>query len=484
MVIGVVIAEKYKIMAVLSTIGEAVLYSAISLSDSSFVTVREFFPSSYCKRETQEDQVSVRPVLGKEVLFASLKEEFLEKGRLLKALSDNDGALLKCIAVEEKNGTAYTVFRDSVYETLSDFLARHGGKVKWNTLKRMLAPVITLLTDMERQGFHHRGISPESLLVTETQQLILTDFLLSEARGVGGALPAELCFGYTAPEQYTPGGWQGGFTDVYSLAAVCYCALSGIPPVDAGQSRRTERAELTDLSEDTPKYVSDAIAKALSHDSSQRPQSVSVFWYSLLDDGSGTVVFDTENQSPDNKPLPSTRHMFAKLLGFVLVSVVLSAIGLAFMLGLPDEPPVMPSDISPEASPAIVLAPKLSGQHVDSVAPDMFDQYEINIIWEYSESYARGTIIAQDPRPDVPLEDGVIDLLVSLGTEYTTMPSVVGSPIEEAKTRLDSLSIRYEVIEILSADALANTVAQCSFELGEVVSKADDTVTLYVAIGQ
>ena len=125
-------------------------------------------------------------------------------------------------------------------------------------------PLFTTITYLHSNGLVHRGISPESIRVNAKGQLMLwgfgTDALYSKDTIIEPSLSA-----YTAPEQYKCGGWQGAWTDVYSIAAVLYKSLTGTLPSDAESRKEVDQlCPPEELNINIPSEVSDAIMNSSS----------------------------------------------------------------------------------------------------------------------------------------------------------------------------------------------------------------------------
>lgn len=133
------------------------------------------------------------------------------------------------------NGTAYLVMDYYEGETLYDYLARQSGKkLPWRQAVNLLLPVLDGLAEVHRNGFMHRDVKPRNLYLTQRGQLVLLDFgaarqVVSDDRTRSLAIYTN---GYAAYEQQQHvQGEQGLWTDVYSVAATLYFALTAhVPP--------------------------------------------------------------------------------------------------------------------------------------------------------------------------------------------------------------------------------------------------------------
>lgn len=132
----------------------------------------------------------------------------------------------------------------------------------------------------------HRDLKPGNVKITPDGHIFLVDFGL--AKVVQGAQATTtgaraMTPGYSPPEQYGTARTDPR-TDVYSLGATLYAALSGIIPED-GLARAMDNAQLTPLRKRSPKIskrLAAAIEKAMSIDPAERFQSAEEFQRALL----------------------------------------------------------------------------------------------------------------------------------------------------------------------------------------------------------
>lgn len=133
----------------------------------------------------------------------------------------------------------------------------------------------------------HRDIKPGNVKISPEGQIYLVDFGLakvyqsaSQATTTGARAMTP---GYSPPEQYGTARTDPR-TDIYSLGATLYAALTGIIPED-GLARAMENAQLTPLRKRNPKIsrkVAIAIERAMAVDPSDRFQTAEDFKAALL----------------------------------------------------------------------------------------------------------------------------------------------------------------------------------------------------------
>jgi len=138
----------------------------------------------------------------------------------------------------------------------------------------------------------HRDVKPGNVKITPEGEVFLVDFGLakvvqgSEVTTTGARAMTP---GYSPPEQYGTARTDPR-TDIYSLGATLYAALTGVIPED-GLARAMENAELTPVRKrvsKVPRKLANAIEKAMNVDADDRFQTAEEFRKALLSASSKT----------------------------------------------------------------------------------------------------------------------------------------------------------------------------------------------------
>ncbi len=167
---------------------------------------------------------------------------------------------------------------------LAAYVAEH-GPMSLHEVQRAFGPVADALDRVHAQGVIHRDIKPANLFVCDDGTVKILDFGVSRLADAESDLThTGRLIGtprYMAPELF--GGEQASVsTDLYSLGAVLYFAVTGRPPFD-GSSRTelianilTQEPERADVTvPDLPAHAAHAITRALAREPADRWDSAS-----------------------------------------------------------------------------------------------------------------------------------------------------------------------------------------------------------------
>lgn len=220
---------RYVIVSVLGQGGFGITYRARDSELGREVAIKEYLPVALAVRL---DGITVLPrstTMAEDFTWG--RERFVAEGRTLASL-DHAPAIVRVFDFLQANGTAYIVMELLGGETL-DRSIRQNGSLGPGEIERLLWPLLDGLEQVHNAGFLHRDIKPANILLDASGSPTLIDFGASRAAMAGrnNALTAIFTPGYAAAEQMTSAR-QGPWTDIYSLSATLYHAITGkAPPI-------------------------------------------------------------------------------------------------------------------------------------------------------------------------------------------------------------------------------------------------------------
>jgi len=290
----------YVLEKVLGQGGFAITYLAHDTYLDQAVAIKEYLPVEVAQRDVG-GTVRARTIEHRERYQWGL-DRFLSEARTLARFDHPN--IVRVLSVFEQNGTAYMVMRYENGTNLATLLDRR-NTLPESQLLGILLPILDGIELVHDAKFIHRDIKPDNIYVRADDSPVLLDFgAARESLGQPRTMTALVTSGYTPFEQYQSDPC-GPWTDIYSLGATCYRAISGISPADALTRVKSSLGSLDDplvpacvigkgrYSE--PLLI--AIDQALKISEKQRPQSVRE-WRQMM--APSTLV--KAQPSPGSKP--------------------------------------------------------------------------------------------------------------------------------------------------------------------------------------
>ncbi|MDR1532983.1 MAG: protein kinase [Clostridiales bacterium] len=239
---GMMLMGKYVVGKVLGRGGFGITYLAYDVAADKKVAIKEYFPDSLSYRVP--GTASISSYTGeKKVFYETGSEKFYSEAKMLSRFNGNDN-IINVIEFFYDNNTAYYVMEYVDGVDLKKYIAQHGGKLPYEEVIRVITPILYALIIVHSMDVLHRDISPDNIYITKTGGVKLLDF--GAARQVLGeqsnSLSVILKQGFAPVEQYKKRGSHGPWSDIYSLGATIYYALTGKPPEES--INRTEHDDL------------------------------------------------------------------------------------------------------------------------------------------------------------------------------------------------------------------------------------------------
>ncbi len=316
---------EFRIESILGAGGFGITYLARDTQLDKDVAIKEYLPVDLALRALDGSVVPVNT--GTAFNYKTGLDLFLEEARTLARFAHRN--IVRVSRYFEANGTAYMVMGYEEGTSLNRFL-RQATQPDEQYLKNMVGPLLNGLEEVHGAGFLHRDIKPSNIFLRADGSPVLLDFgtaRLAIRDSLHDAI-AILTPGYAPVELYVRTGQQGPWTDVYSLAAVLFRAVTGENPPDALTRLRVDGTGKR-LQRHRDRYSAQflaAIQWGLALEEKRRPQSVNE-WRTAIVRGkppgvtaAAPATVATE-RPPDPEPAAERKYLWMAL-GIVVFFVV------------------------------------------------------------------------------------------------------------------------------------------------------------------
>ena len=461
-------------------------------------------------------------VLNRYVAIKILRDEFTTDEEFIKrfeveaqsAASITHPNIVSVYDVGADGNLYYIVMELIKGKTLKEIIVEEKGPLPWKWSVNIAGQIASALETAHKNHIIHRDIKPHNIIITEDGVAKVTDFGIAKAVSNSTITAFGTTIGsvhYFSPE-HARGGYTDEKSDLYSLGVVMYEMLTGKVPFDADTAvsvalkhMQEEPTPPIEVNPNIPTAVNDIIMKALRKDTNLRYQNATAMLMDLrraLKEPNGDFVDNndyqndfptqristigleeesrnTKNVNNKNKKKPNKFVEFIKnhkVLSSIIGLILLFIITIGLTIG-----------ISNATRPKDVEIPNLVGKTVDEVK-DILKQNKLNYVeegQEYNADVPEGQIISQNP-PYVQgrriKENTDVKVVVSKGTETTTVPKLKGLTKEEAEDAADEAKIKLDFQDEISKTVEAGVIIKQEKAEGETVN-AGDTIKVYISIG-
>lgn len=230
--------RQYRIAQVVASDSQEITYVAHDTLLERNVAIKELFIERWVSRQGG-DVVLNDPasVTGWQVA----QTEFLERVEIPAACHHPN--ILRVYDTFSENGTLYLVTRWEKTEDMESWLRNLGRAPNESELHRILLPLLSALETLHSRGLLHREITSSNIFISANGLPTLAGFPVGSSQGGEGLTIQHGKYGGYAPfELYLRDAAFGPCSDLYSLGAVIYRAITGHPPPSA--PRRVRSREL------------------------------------------------------------------------------------------------------------------------------------------------------------------------------------------------------------------------------------------------
>ena len=277
---GMIIGGRYAVGQVLGFGGFGVIYKTWDNVENKIIAVKEYYPSGMVTRIPGKNEVKL--------LSNNRSEEFKEgKNRFINeakntAMFKEHNNIVSIMGDFQENNTVYYAMEYLEGKSLSEYL-KENVKLEVEKGIGLILSICDAVKTVHRAGILHRDISPDNIIISPNFPMgavKLIDF------GAARFSPDEkdtlnrqiMKPGYSPPEQYVMGNKQNEQIDVYALGATLFHILTGEEPEESTNRKVVDNVPVpTELNNEIPEYISNAILKAMAVDLHLRFRTVDEF---------------------------------------------------------------------------------------------------------------------------------------------------------------------------------------------------------------
>lgn len=453
------------------------------------------------------DRVLDRPVALK-ILFSERAddqvwvERFRKEAQAVAKLSHPN--IVEAYDWGQKGNTYYLVMEFVEGRSLAEVL-RTEGPLHPDRAAEIASDVAAALGFAHASGVVHTDVKPGNIMITEQGRVKVADFGTFQeiAAGPDEGERSAMVLGtaaYFSPEQAL-GKQCDPRSDLYSLGVVLYEMVTGKPPFDGATPVDVARKHVTEVpvapsaaGVAIPAGVESVIMKLLAKNPANRYATAEDLAADLKRFRDGAAVqaepimeapligidlvgldpFDDEALAailPPPEPPPRSKRTGAFVALLALLLLALAGLVTLFVRNLDDE----------SALTSITEVPNVVEVDV-AIATELLEQagFEVEVVEEANDQFARGIVFGQDPIGGAKVEDGsVITLRVSRGVQAVAVPSVVDLAAPDAQALLEKLGFLVQVDRLNDDEVPKDFVISQSPTAGE---EADEGSTIVLTV--
>lgn len=406
------------------------------------------------------------------------------------------------------NGIYYIVMELIQGKTLKEIIVEERGPLPWKWSVNVAIQIASALEMAHKNNIIHRDIKPHNIIITEDGIAKVTDFGIAKAVSNSTITAFGTTIGsvhYFSPE-HARGGYTDAKSDLYSLGVVLYEMVTGRVPFDADtpvsvalKHMQEEPIPPIEQNHNLPEAINKIILKSLKKDPMLRYQTATELLQDLrtaLKNPSGDFIDDSEYDptaktqkiSTDqyNRVNKASGKKENKFMTFVKQHKALSVfIGLILLFFIAFGGTLLILNLT---NPKEVELPNLVGLTREEAEQKV---KEAKLIFEveseeYNADVEENRVISQDPtyvqNYNRVKQKSTVKVVISKGTEKTTVPNVKGKEKEEAIKLIEEAKLKSEVIEETSKTVQEGYVISQETEPNTEVN-AGDTIKIHVSTG-
>lgn len=358
--------------------------------------------------------------------------------------------IVRSYDVGEDDGVSYIVLEYVEGKTLKEII-KEEGPLSPKTAVNYACQVLDALSHAHERGIIHRDVKPQNVIITPRGKAKLTDFgIARDAAATTRTFAGTNVIGsvhYISPEQARGDNATAG-SDIYSCAIMLYEMLTGSVPFSGDNSVAVALKHLQEeiippiqVNSKIPRALSDVVVKAAAKNINMRyftARQMKADLQRSLREPHGKFA---RIASPRQEHKKSTSIGIGNIALMVMVVLGLFATMFFIARAMRDDENVSNGEY---------VVPTLAGKQVSEAETlAKLRGFALEVL-EYrgSEEFEEGQIIFQMPIVGTKGNEGdVIQVVVSSGSDYETVPNLVGLSVQDAIAQMQDVDLNLGTIE-------------------------------------
>lgn len=213
---GYIIAKKYTIDHEINRGGYSIVYKG-TYKDKT-IAIKELFPKGSSRAHDGKNVIMLRKN------FELSKYHLLDISKRIRKLEDT-GAVPKIYDIVEENDTIYIIMEFLEGYDLSEYILYYSRNIDIKTKKSIMYHALLNLKKIHNKNEFVLDISPSNMFITYDGRVLYLDF--GSQYKINGDVANIVTPLFAPPEALNKSGKIGDYTDIYELAAIFFCLLSG-----------------------------------------------------------------------------------------------------------------------------------------------------------------------------------------------------------------------------------------------------------------
>lgn len=296
--VGTKLGGRYVLGGAFSRANSFLVYYALDTQERKRVKIYEYLPTRLMYRLPDEHIIKYND---EKCSARGDKEIAAYYAHFVKLCAVSKISVLEFADCFAENSTIYYVCKISSGTPLSSLIG-NGKKMSFSKAVALLSPVTDCVCKLEKSGKWHGCISPYSIITNDNKIIALTGYTYP---------PKSIRSPFDAPEKELGAKHCGAYTDVYSIGAILYEAVTGALPPTAEQRSKGAVLKLPASLSEKERTV---IEKALALDKEDR--------YPTAEE----LLFDISGKKAEKEKIPRREIIRRTVLVIATITLIASLV--------------------------------------------------------------------------------------------------------------------------------------------------------------